>query len=712
MEGDGGEAPRIMAHRHATALLALLACAPNRELTRGKLVGFLWPDSPEKKARNRLNTYVHRIRSELGETALVSVGDALRLNRAVVDCDVCRFEEALAAGSLPAAVAIYRGPFLDGFRLGGSPMFEQWADREVERLGRAYREALQKLADEAERQGQLAAAAGWLQELSWEDPYDSGVALRLMEMLRRVGNRTAALRVGRRHVRLVEEELGMAPDNAVRAGLVALEEDTTDAPSAGDPRPRSHTHDPQALAVLPFENLGGGEEAEIFGSGLHNDLLTRLARVRAITVISRTSVLRYRGGSTPVPEIGTQLGVGTVVEGGVQLVGDRLRLNVQLIDARADVHRWAQTFDRTLTAENLFEIQGELAGKIAEIVRTQLSPAEREDAVAWTPTQDLEAYRLHALGRNRLDERTEDGMRKAGAYFRRALERDPEYALAWVGLADTLAGLVDYGYEAPADVLPESRAAAQRALELDPKLAEAHASLGLLASVRREGRDTIRQLERAVELRPAYAEAHNWLSWVSNLLGRPSAALSSAERAVELDPLSPEATSNLSLSLLHRGDPEAALREARRVCELQPDWTSGPFLEGLSLYRMGRMDEAASALTGLSVSWTGVGAEATVALIHAALGREDRTRETLSYFEQAGERFAAGLLHLALGNVASAVDWLERADLAEHWPNLSVRFLYPELWEPLRAGGRYRALVAAIDRAWGMVDTVREAGRV
>lgn len=701
MEGDGRAPPPVLAHRHAMALLALLACAPDRELTRGKLVGLLWPDSPEKTARNRLNTYVHRIRSELGEDALLSVGDALRLNRDVLDCDVCRFEEALTAGSLDAAVALYHGALLDGFRLGGSPPFEQWMDREVDRHARSYREALERLAREAESDGRHNASAGRWQELAWEDPYDSGLALHLMEALSRAGNRAAALRAGRRHVRMLEEELGVAPSAEVQSMLTALQEDAAEAAIPGGPGPRGHDQDPRAVAVLPFEGLGGGEAA-VFADGLHNDLLTRLSRVGGVTVISRTSVLRYRGGSADIPRIGRELGVGLVVEGSVQRVGDRLRVNVQLIDARTDTHRWAQAFDRTLTAANLFDIQGELAEKISEILRAHLSPAEREDARSWTPTGDLEAYRLHALGRARLDERTEGGMRKAVEYFRRALERDPGYALAWVGLADTLAGLVDYGYEPEAGTLPEAEAAARRALEVDAQLAEAHASLGLLASIRRRGPEAVGHLERAVELRPAYAEAHNWLSWTHNLLGRPEPARSSADRAVTLDPLSAEATSNLVLSLLHGGDERTALTEARRVCEIQPDWTSGPLLEGFALFRMGRMDEAASVLEGLSVEWTGVGAEATLGLIEAMAGREDRAREILSGFERAGEPFAAGLLHLALGDARRAADLLKRADVGRHWPTLAVRFLYPSVWEPLLEDGRYDALVKRVDRAWGV----------
>lgn len=350
----------------------------------------------------------------------------------------------------------------------------------------------------------------------------------------------------------------------------------------------------------------------------------------------------------------------------------------------------------------MFDIQAELAGMISESLRAELTEKEREQFLSWTPTADMEAYRLHAMGRARLDERTEPAMRRAARSFRQALEHDPDYALAWVGLADALTLLTDYGHEEPQGVVPEAEAAAARALDLDPDLAEAHASLGLIASVRRNGPESIRRLERAVELRPAYAEACNWLSWVSALLGRPQNALAWGERAVGLDPLSPEPTVNLAIGCLMTGDLRRALREARRATELQPDWASGPFIEAHVLYRMGRLNEAVQVLEGLTVDWTGVGAEATLAVIHAEMGRKDRAAALLPAFEASGEAFAAALLHLALGNVERASHWLDQASLAEHWPTLGVRFLYPDVWQPLRDHRRYDGLLERVNRSWSL----------
>ena len=218
VEGGPGGVTGLASRRHPLAILALLATAPSQTLSRSKLVGLLWPDSPEEKGRNRLNTYLHRIRSELGNDAVASVGDDLRLDGNTVDCDVCRFEEALEAGDHERAVRLYSGPFLDGFHLGGSAEFEHHVDRERARMRRGYRRALEALAEEAEEHGEPDAAARWWRERANDDPYDSGVARRLMEALAKTGNPASALRVARVHTQLLEQEFGTEPIHRPRGG--------------------------------------------------------------------------------------------------------------------------------------------------------------------------------------------------------------------------------------------------------------------------------------------------------------------------------------------------------------------------------------------------------------------------------------------------------------------------------------------------------------
>lgn len=225
LEDEAGPISGPAARRHPLALLALLATAPARTRGRSKIVGLLWPESPEPKARERLNTCVHRVRNELGQEAVDSLGDDLRLDPEVVACDVPRFEAALEAGDLERAVDLYGGPFLDGFRLKGSPPFEKWVDRERERLGLRYREAVEALAENAEEDGDPAAAARWWRELARGDPYDSRIVRRLMEALSAAGNRAEALRVARTHERILEDEIGTRPSDEVRELAARLAED-------------------------------------------------------------------------------------------------------------------------------------------------------------------------------------------------------------------------------------------------------------------------------------------------------------------------------------------------------------------------------------------------------------------------------------------------------------------------------------------------------
>ncbi|MFV1988308.1 MAG: tetratricopeptide repeat protein [Gemmatimonadota bacterium] len=453
----------------------------------------------------------------------------------------------------------------------------------------------------------------------------------------------------------------------------------------------------RSIAVLPFETLGS-QETTPFTDGVHVDLLTRLSHVSDLSVISRTSVMQYRSPAKSLRAIAAELGVAWVVRGEVQEAGDQVQVNARLVNARTDRQVWAESYRRQLTAANLFEIQAEITRQIARALETHLSPRE-ELQVRRTPTESLDAYRLYTQGRELLDRRTEDAMGRALDYFQRAIADDSSYALAWVGVADALSLM--HAYAVADSFLPRAESAVLRALELDPESAEAHASLGLLYSLRFDGPAAIRELTRSVELRPGYAEAHSWLAWVHQLLGHPEEALESAKRGVELDPLSPEAIGNLSLAYLGIGEPEKALEEARRIHEIQASWATASFQEGVSLYRLGRFTEATAILEDLVVPWTGSGLLATLALIHVASGDTTEARTLLAQLEEQNRPFAAGLVHVALGEVDQAFDAFQTIDAWSEWPSLAVRSFYGDLWGPLRDDPRYEELVREVDRYWG-----------
>ena len=461
----------------------------------------------------------------------------------------------------------------------------------------------------------------------------------------------------------------------------------------------------RSIAVLPFETLGQ-EEATVFTQGIHGDLLARLSSIADLKVTSRTSVMRFRGSDMSLPEIARQLGVAWVVAGEVQEVGDQVQVNARLMNARQDRQVWAQSYRRQLTAENLFQIQGELTARIAEQLRARLTPAELR-AVERVPTENLEAYRLYVLGRGRLEQRTEDEMRRAADYFQQAIDRDPSYALAWAGLADTVMLLGWYGY-LPPQAAPDPELAARQALEYGPNLAEAHASLGIFHAMRQEGPAAIREFERAVELRPSYADAYGWLAWLELVLGRPQEALVPAQRAAELDPWAPWAQAFLAETHLANGEAERALQEARRAREIQPEYGIAHFMEGMVLFHLDRFAEAKSALEiALSlVPPQGTPNHAQVlailAVIQVASGDSVGAGDLLAQIDATVDPFPAGLVHAALGEHEEAFEAFRRVG---EWGQIStemLRYFFPTILDPLREDPRYDELLREADQSWGL----------
>jgi TolB-like protein/class 3 adenylate cyclase len=468
-----------------------------------------------------------------------------------------------------------------------------------------------------------------------------------------------------------------------------------------------HRHaDARSVAVLPFAVVRSADAAGFLAVGLHNDVLTHLAKVPGLTVISRTSVLAYDGAATPIPEIARELNAGTIVEGAVQASGRRIRLTVQLIDGIDGVHRWAESYDRELSTEDLFDIQTELTTQITGSLHTHLAP-EGITMTDGPATADLEAYRLAAEGRQHFDQKTEEGFRRAIELFERALAVDPEYVTAWVGLADALALMEDYSFGHHEDLLVRSEEAAQRALALDPDSAAAHASLGLIHNTRQDGPASIREFERAMALQPSYADAHNWHSWVSLLIGRAREGLDSAMRAVELDPRSAEPIVNLSLGYTAIGDPTRGALEAQRAARLSP-FTTATFYEGIAHLESGRFEEARRTLAPLavdaygqlSVPWAGYGPDALLALALFALGRGDEGRVVVAGIDRADDPFALGLALLGAGRIDEAEGVFGAVDEMSPWPCLALHHYHGAVWDGIAGSDTHRDLLTVAHRSW------------
>ena len=332
------------------------------------------------------------------------------------------------------------------------------------------------------------------------------------------------------------------------------------------PRP-----DRKSVAVLPFDHLSRDEETEYFSDGITEDIIAHLSRIRELKVISRTSVMRFKGSEASVRDIGRELRVGTVLEGSVRRAGDRVRVVSQLIDVRTEQNLWSQTFDRELT--DIFDIQSEVAQRIAHQLEARITDDERS-LIRRRPTEDIEAHDLYLKGRHLWNRRTRVGLESAEEQFKRAVARDPLFAPAYAGLADTYLLLASYGYLGEIEGLRKAETAVNRALELDERLAEAHASRGQILRASRDWTGEEREYRRAIELNPNYATAHQWYATLLTALGRRDEATAEIERAADLDPLSHAISVTRGIvRFLHR-EYDGALAELNRTIELEPRFFS------------------------------------------------------------------------------------------------------------------------------------------
>jgi TolB-like protein/Tfp pilus assembly protein PilF len=463
-----------------------------------------------------------------------------------------------------------------------------------------------------------------------------------------------------------------------------------------DVGPRSE----RSIAVLPFATLGQAQ-ADVFTDGMHVGVISRLSNVADLDVISRTSVLAYRDSDRALPAIAADLGASWVLNADVQQVGDDVLVSVRLADARIDRQVWANEYQRSLTAGNVFEIQAEIAGRILEAVNARLTDREKE-RVAAVPTQNLDAYRLYQQGRALLDQRTPDAMRGALAYFERALEADPDYALVWAGLADALSIPVAYELPHEPDALERAERAVQRSLALDPELAEGWAAQAMLRYLRRDAPGAIADLQRAIDCRPSYAHAHSLTAFLQALIGNSEQSWSSAVRAVQLDPLSAEALSNLAATSVAIGRFEEGLDAARRGLERAPGWPNTRLTMGMVLYGVGDHAAAVEQLSGVSLPWTGAGAETFLFLSLLELGREEEAQSVRSLIEDSGDPYAMATVHAAMGEHDLGYEMLSAIGAWDDFPTQVFLSFHAPVWRVAENDPRFDATARRILASWGV----------
>lgn len=352
----------------------------------------------------------------------------------------------------------------------------------------------------------------------------------------------------------------------------------------------------RSVAVLPFATVGGDPEDEYFSQGVSEEIRSALARVPELRIASRTSSLQYAEGGQGLREIGAALRVRSVLEGSVQRADERLRVTVRLVDVGSDRQVWAETFDRRLDLESIFAVEAEIARAVVRALAVELT-ADRGAISVSRPPVSLEAHDLYLLGLHRWNRRTGEELQRAAEFFRSAIERDPEYALAHAGLANTYVLLPLYAGVPMAEAMPEARATAERALALDSTLAEAHAALAFVQMAYDwdwEGAEA--RFKRAIELSPSYATAHQWYGVFLDATGRTAEGREHHLQALELDPLSLISNELLGIHYIFVPDYERALQQLRRALELQSDFPLGLHFLAVASLLAGRYDEGEEAL--------------------------------------------------------------------------------------------------------------------
>jgi len=349
----------------------------------------------------------------------------------------------------------------------------------------------------------------------------------------------------------------------------------------------------RSIAVLPFENRSNREEDQFFTDGIHDDLLTTIAKIGSMKVISRTSVMEYRDTIKKISQIAQELGVAHILEGGIQRSGNHVRINVQLIDAATDDHLWAETYTRELTAENLFAVQSEITRLIADALQAELSTDEQRRIDA-RPTDNLQAYEAYMRGRQLMATRDSTRLKLATEEFSKATSFDPLFALAWVGVADSNMLLSRHSAYRSEDLLPIREEAVKNALAIDNDLGEAYASLaGIHAYYNRKG-EAETAYQKAIELSPNYASAYQWYSgFLGQYPLRIQQQVELTRKAVELDPRSRIIGLNLGSKYLLQGLYTLAEGQYKKVIEVNPDFAPGySSLAWLYMFHMGQFDKA------------------------------------------------------------------------------------------------------------------------
>ncbi len=454
----------------------------------------------------------------------------------------------------------------------------------------------------------------------------------------------------------------------------------------------------ESLAVLPIANLSGDPQQEYFADGMTEALITGLSKIGALRVISRTSVMQYKGVKKPLPLIAKELNVDAVVEGSVQRSGDHVRITAELIGAQTDTHLWAESYDRDL--RDILALQDDVARAIANQIKVKLTPQEQVRLASARPVNP-EAHEAYLKGRYYWNKRNEEGLHRAIEYFSEAAEKDRNYALAHAGLADSYGVLGEYGLLPAKEAYAKVREATTRALELDDTLAEPHNALAAVkADYDWDWPGAEREFRRAIELNPGYATAHMWYSELLSELGRHEEALAEIKRAQQLDPLSLIINSVSGLFLLNAGRDDLAIEQLQKTLEIDPNFARAHFFLGHAYLRKGAFAEAiAEYQRAITLSPNITQYKGGLGYAYARAGKSAEAHKLLSELKEHSKRRYVSWSDLAaiyagLGEKDQAFACLENA--YEQRETRVVKVNVVPFFDPLRSDPRFADLLRRI----------------
>ncbi len=728
---DGRKLQSVLAQPKRIALLAYLAaCGGAPVRTRDTLLGVFWPDLDQDHARHALNQSLYVLRRALGAHVLRSESDGVTIVREHLWCDVHAFTGALDSERSREALDLYRGDLLRGFFLSDAPDFEDWVENERSRLRELAAQAAWSLAEREAARGDLRDASEWAKQATDLRPHDEVGFRRYLTLLHGAGERAVAVKAYEAFADRLRSELGIEPapetmelGEALRSSpsevampAMTLSSDIGATGASVNPAASMNpagnglatavgagvTEVIESIAVLPFMDMSPDSDQQYFGDGMAEELITALTCLDGLQVAARTSSFRFRGDAPDVREIGKLLGVETVLEGSVRKSGDQLRITAQLVSARDGFHLWSETYDREL--EDVFAIQDEIANSIAERVRAALlsdGPAPVGDQpLVRRHTEDVTAYNLYLKGRYSWSKRTAGALKRGIRFFEQAIAIDPNYALAYAGLADSYSLLGWYRYLPSEEAFEKTRAAARTAVEIDDTLAEAYTSLAYAEFLYDWDCESAQShFERAIALNPSYPTVRHFYAEYLMATGRFEEAHEQMRRGQELDPLALGIATGVGWTLFYLGRYDEAIDEYHGILALDPHFVILPWFLGPAYVRAGQPEAAINLYESWIERTNHPGLVALLAQALSAAGREDDARRICADLEQRARTETVpadylALVYASLGENEKAFEALDRAVDERCW---TLVFLGVDpTFDELRAEPRFQAVVERV----------------